>query len=83
MKKFLALVLLMSLPAIASKEVGCICLDTSTQVPKGGICGFDTGHMEQTDTGAKCFCGSGLQVGEKSCAETCEENEGWKGKFAS
>lgn len=64
----------------ASNEVGCVCKDKTVQTPDCGPCGSSFGSMEQTGSGVICRCSNGLKSHEVSCAEACQNHEGWSGK---
>jgi hypothetical protein len=82
MKKLLVLGLLFSVGyTMASKEVSCVCNDKQHISPSCGICGSDTGTMEQSDDGAVCYCENNLKQKEVTCAETCKLHGGWSGEF--
>ena len=83
MKKLLILLCMSSL-AIASNEVGCKCKDHTVQAPLCGICGSTKGRMEQTNTGAKCYCeNTNILLKKASCREACKNHGGWSGNFSN
>ena len=67
--------------SFAANEVGCKCVDRTIKNPRCGLCGSEGGIMEQTETGANCYCMNDLKLKEASCAEACSLNGGWTGEF--